>query len=209
MKLPPAIRSICGTDAGYQKHYRSNEDACSACLNAHRIKAIKYNKRAAEQKENTFHYLLSKPIDTEKIEQQLTELGVTHLPIGSIISKANCIGRTNLLFPVEGDYSAGKSVCQNCPMQDPCRTTGITEVILGESPMGMYGGLTPQELHQEAIPILAELKRSDEELELRLEQVLRVAVELSKTVHGPQNHVTNTLRDLQLETEISEKWWDK
>ncbi len=209
MKAPPIKRDICGQDAGYQKHYRMEEESCAPCLEAHRALAVKYNKQRSDAKRSSLAERLedTPAINVDKIEEQLAELGATHFSRGAIISKAHCVGRTNLLFPDEGDYSAARALCTDCPMQQPCRTTGVIEILLGETPMGMYGGRTPDELRQDAMPILAELRRGEAELELRLVQILCMGVELSKSVYGPQNHITKLLRDLHMEVENNGKWW--
>lgn len=194
MKLPPTKRDSCGTDAGYQKHYRSGENACPPCLQAHRTKKAKYTERKRQEL-----------IVESDAAEQLSRL--SSYPIDFITANANCIGRTHLLFPLDGDYSLSRQMCAECPMREPCRTTGVTEILMGETPMGMYGGRTPQELRAEAQPILDAMHRGDEEQEFRLEQILRVAKDLSKSVYGPSNHITKQLREAHLEVESNQQWW--
>jgi 5-methylcytosine-specific restriction endonuclease McrA len=38
MKAEPTVRDICGTESGYRKHRRTNEQFCSPCVEAHNIK---------------------------------------------------------------------------------------------------------------------------------------------------------------------------
>lgn len=191
MKSPPTIRDSCGTNAGYQKHYRAGEQACPACLEAHKTQE---HERRIKNRTN---------LDTQKDETVLAEQlsKLTMIPVNMIAAQAHCTGRTHLLFPLDGNYAESRKMCADCPMRSPCRTTGITEILLGDTPMGMYGGLSPQELRAAAQPFLDGMHRNDAEQESRLEQILRLAKDLSKAIYGPQNQLTRVLQDAHLEVE--------
>ncbi len=46
-----------------------------------------------------------------------------------------------LLFPKDGDYTAGKALCAGCPVREQCLDYAIKNRISD----GMFGGLTPEE----------------------------------------------------------------
>ena len=56
--------------------------------------------------------------------------------------RASCLGMTALFYSAVGDNAsvkAAKAICATCPEMHPCREAGMAE------PVGVWGGLTPQE----------------------------------------------------------------
>lgn len=62
MKNPPVIRDICGTNTGYRRHGKHNEERCQPCKNAWTERCKKYAPEAgpsAEEVAAEIDWLLS------------------------------------------------------------------------------------------------------------------------------------------------------
>lgn len=85
---------------------------------------------------------------------------------------------TNLFFPVRGSsddcdetvnrqIEYAKTICNSCPVIKECRDYILEEGLRYENDFGIWGGMTPQERHQELFEIRNMRQRERRKAKLR------------------------------------------
>lgn len=59
----------------------------------------------------------------------------------AVCAKLSTRDSDRVMFPKDGDYTAGKALCEQCPVRQECLTYAIDERITD----GLWGGHTPDE----------------------------------------------------------------